>query len=519
VRSSEIKGYLNGRVSEGLDRVGHTNRMKDEAKRQAWWWLQARAAAMQRRVGLLQGWGVLWTRLGYAELVRIEIPLAGPGEVTVAVAASAVSPGTERAQLLRLPNARIRGLHRPGYSCAGTVIAVGSDVCGIAVGNRVAVRGAPHASVVTVRADAAHRVPDGVALADAALIKLAIISGQGVRHAEIETGEHVCVVGAGLVGALAQRLSAVAGAGSLSVVARSRAKEPVARAGGASRFLASATDEDEIASLAAAVVIEATGDPDAFNVAVAAAGDGARVVLLGSPRGTTRDLPVAEISRKSLVVIGAHVETLTYHQRLHGVDGHRREAEAYLSALAERRLSVGDLTGRAVDPREAGIFYRDLVEDRSIVGAYFDWSQLPKTSAARPARLLRIPDVSGRGVEAGRTPLPPAGHRRGSASRLQADPFAGAEGHLRIGMLGCGDIAVHNAAAIALAPNAALVACYDPVAGLAEDIAASHGAETAPSAEALVDRDDVDAIFLFLPHHLNASLAILAASAGRHVMV
>ena len=57
------------------------------------------------------------------------------------------------------------------------------------------------------------------------------------------------------------------------------------------------------------------------------------------------------------------------------------------------------------------------------------------------------------------------------------------------------------------------------MASLADDIASSHGAETAASAEALVDRDDIDAIFLSVPHHLHAPLAILAASAGRHVMV
>ncbi len=518
MESKAIKGYLNARVSAGLDHAGHTNRMKDEAKRQAWWWLQARGEALQRRTALVEGWCVLWTRLGYAELVRIEVPLAGRGEVTVATSASAISPGTERAQLLRLPNAAARGLRRPGYSSAGTVIAVGTGVGGIAVGDPVALTGAAHASVATVRATAAHRIPDGVDATHAALIQLGIIAGQGVRHAQIGRGDHVGVIGAGLVGALAQRLSAVAGAGRLTVVARSRRKEPVARAGGASEFLALDTDADLIAAVSADVVIEATGDPDAINVAVAAAGDGARLILLGSPRGTTTALPVAEISRKSLSLIGAHVETLTYQQQIDGIDHRRREGEAFLAALGDRRLSVGDLVATAVDPREAATFYRRMIDDRSIVGACFDWTRLPRASAVRPARMLRIPDVSGRGVEADRRPLRPAGRPR-AAAPAHPDPFAGAVGRLRIGMLGCGDIAIHNAAAIAAAPNTELVACFDPVDSLADDIAASYGAESATSAEALVDRDDIDAIFLSVPHHLHAPLAILAVSAGRHVMV
>ena len=86
-------------------------------------------------------------------------------------------------------------------------------------------------------------------------------------------------------------------------------------------------------------------------------------------------------------------------------------------------------------------------------------------------------------------------------------------------MLGCGDISTHNAAAIAAAPNAELVACFDPVAELAQDIADAHGAERVSSAEALVAHPKIDAVFISVPHHLHEPLALLAISAGLHVIV
>ena len=99
------------------------------------------------------------------------------------------------------------------------------------------------------------------------------------------------------------------------------------------------------------------------------------------------------------------------------------------------------------------------------------------------------------------------------------DVFADARGNLRVGLLGCGDIATSNAAAIAAAPNVELTACYDPTARLAEGLARSHGAAVTSSAEELVDRSDVDAVLISVPHYLHAPLAELAIAAGRHVIV
>lgn len=518
--SDAVKRFLNDQANRRLARLGYSDGMIRDAKREAWWWFLARRDALAGRRSLLAGQAVVWTDTGRAELVSVEVPMAGPGEVTIAVDASFVSPGTERAQYLRLPGTGISYPHRPGYSAAGTVIAVGYGCAGLEAGDRVAAANVPHASLATVTANKVYRLPEGVGTDAAALVQIGVICGQGVRRADIQPGEVICVIGLGLIGSLAQRIAMAAGAGGATGIVRSRDKESVARAGGIERLIALDEDPDDLSTLAFPVVIEATGDPEAVTTAVLVAAEQGRVVLLGSPRGLTRHFPVRLIREKRLTVIGAHVETLTYESELAGIDAHRREAEDFLRKLADGTLQVVDLVGFSVHPREADAFYRDLARNRELVGARFDWTRLPERERVQEARWWKPPDVSARGIDAERKLL--RGHRRhvrGNQGREATDAFAGAVGALRIGLLGCGDIAVHNAAALAATPNASLAACFDPETRLAEDLARQHGVEAVPSMDALLERGDVDAVFVAVPHHLHAPLAIQAAEAGKHVIV
>jgi predicted dehydrogenase len=70
-----------------------------------------------------------------------------------------------------------------------------------------------------------------------------------------------------------------------------------------------------------------------------------------------------------------------------------------------------------------------------------------------------------------------------------------------------------------MAPNAATTACYDIDMRLAKDLAERHGAVAVPSLAALLERSDVEAVLLSLPHHLHAPVAVECARAGKHVVV
>jgi predicted dehydrogenase len=90
---------------------------------------------------------------------------------------------------------------------------------------------------------------------------------------------------------------------------------------------------------------------------------------------------------------------------------------------------------------------------------------------------------------------------------------------LRIGMIGCGEIAVRLAAAIAQSPYAQHVMVMDARADLAQDLGERYGVPWTDRVEDLLANPDVDAVYIAVPHHLHAALAIQAAEAGKHILV
>ena len=184
----------------------------------------------------------LLVRSGKVFLQDVPAPVAGPKNVLVRVERSCVSVGTEMAgvKMSGLPLYR-RALKQPhhvkrvlqlmrdqgvarvykqvkgkldaglptGYSAAGTVIAVGSEVDGIAVGDRVACAGAGvanHAEVIDVPVNLCVPVPQQVSFDAAATVTLGAIAMQGVRRAQPTLGETVVVIGLGTLGQITAQL-------------------------------------------------------------------------------------------------------------------------------------------------------------------------------------------------------------------------------------------------------------------------------------------------------------------------
>ena len=462
-------------------------------------WTKVRLRAARGRRPIVGGLGVVITRPGRAELRPFDLVTAGPGELTVEILASAISAGTERAQWLRLPNARPALPFAPGYAGAGRVLTAGAGT-GVKRGALVAVLRVRHASVATVFAEWAVPVPAGVSAPAAALTYLAVIAGYGVRRAGPIAGEPVCVVGAGPIGALAQRLVMLEQPAAVTVVAATRRHEDAALRAGADRFL---TAGEGTAGIEAAAVIDATGDPDALPQAVAAARPGGAVVLLGSPRGVTRAAPLAQIQRKGLRIVGAHISALATEARRSAADPFGELARGFLAALAAGRIEVADLAGEGVDPREIGLAYRRLGRGR-LTAAHLDWSRLPRAERVRGGRASSAPPLA---PPAHALPAPPARHA------------AAGGGPLRCAGIGCGDIGFTNARAIAAADGAELAVAHDVAPALAGAVAARFGGTAVGSLEEALDPGRADAVFICAPHDAHVELATRAAAAGLHVVV
>ena len=96
-----------------------------------------------------------------------------------------------------------------GYSAAGRVIEVGSNMSGLNVGDRVACGGAGyanHSEINYVPKNLMVKIPDGVDDIDASFVTVGAIALQGVRQTEPKLGERVAVMGLGLLGQLTVQL-------------------------------------------------------------------------------------------------------------------------------------------------------------------------------------------------------------------------------------------------------------------------------------------------------------------------
>ncbi|QNP62532.1 Zn-dependent alcohol dehydrogenase [Streptomyces genisteinicus] len=263
------------------------------------------------------------------EITAIDLPEPGPGQVRVRLAAAGVchsdlslSDGT-----MRLPVPAVLG-----HEGAGTVVSVGEGVTGVAPGDGVVLNWAPSCGVchpctlgevwlcndalagasrvhavsrdgtelhpglnvgafaeeTVVPANCVLPVPDGIPLADAALLGCAVLTGYGAVHhsARVREGESVAVFGVGGVGLATLQAARIAGAGQIVAVDVSPEKEALARAAGATEYVvASDTTAREIRKLTGGhgvdVSIECVGRAVTIRTAWEASRRGGRTTVVG----------------------------------------------------------------------------------------------------------------------------------------------------------------------------------------------------------------------------------------------
>jgi predicted dehydrogenase/threonine dehydrogenase-like Zn-dependent dehydrogenase len=484
---------------------------------------------------------IVWPEPGRALLVDFGMYRPTGRQTLVLTHATLISPGTERAFFNAQPNARPEYPYYPGYCGSGIVAEIGPQVSRFKPGDRVAAA-LPHASAMILDEDRLTPVPGAVTLDQAAFLRLGVIALQGVRMARIQLGERVAVIGQGLIGLLATQFAASSGAFPVIALAHSDARLPLAARLGAHHTLAVGGDvggdsSRRLADIQADVTIDSTGNPDALRTAIACTRDGGRIVLLGSARGVTRGVDFGALRTRRLTIVGAHVDSLAKVDSAPGLWAAEREARTFFTLVADGRVQIDPLISHEVFPPEAELFYRRLSRsDRSILGALLRWDRL-----SQPERLdghlrdrLR-PDSSVWAIMAGgastnghrssdnlsalrdfAVQLPPKSEEPASMEKPIVQLKAKA---LRVGLIGCGEIAVANARAIQESGNAAITCVADVNEAVAADLGRRNKAPYTTRVEELLRRDDVDAVLVSVPHHLHAPLTLQAAEHGKHVMV
>jgi predicted dehydrogenase/threonine dehydrogenase-like Zn-dependent dehydrogenase len=190
----------------------------------------------------------VFLKKGQVKLYNIDIPLLDQNSILVRVDYSFISSGTEFATVaasgkslfekaysnfnqniqkvtgaikdnglvatFALIREKLDTVMPLGYSCSGQVVAIGKNVDGFFVGDYVACAGsgyANHADVVVVPKNLAVKIKNHEMLKPCSLTTIGAIALQGIRRANLELGQKVCVIGLGLIGQLTVQLAKLSG--------------------------------------------------------------------------------------------------------------------------------------------------------------------------------------------------------------------------------------------------------------------------------------------------------------------
>ncbi len=404
-----------------------------------------------------------------------------------------------------------------GYSLCGVVVEVGSGAGEFRVGQLVAAAGnehALHAELNWVPVNLCVAVPDSVQPEHAAFATVGAIAMHGVRRSEAQLGETACVIGLGLVGQLVVRLLIASG---VRVLGLDMIEERCRLAEKAGALMCAEPTPEGIAAVQGAlaaitdgrgadhVLLAAGGSSNGpVETAVALARDRARVVDIGKIR---LDLPWNAYYNKELDVrFSRSYGPGRYDDRyeLEGIDypagyvrwTQRRNLECFLDLLARNDIEVGSLVAGIFPMERATAVYSDLASgSMSAVGVLLEYPDRPAARQLEPTARLT--------PTAGPTPR-----------KADARP-------LSVGFIGAG-----NYASSMLLPHLAKLATVRLAhVATTRSLSAVNAqrrfgfAAASTTAEAVLDDESLDAIFIVTRHHTHADLVCRALQAGQAVFV
>ena len=404
----------------------------------------------------------------------------------------------------------------PGYSSAGTVIAVGEGVVDLRPGDRVACAGAGfavHAEVACIPRLLVARIPlransgGEVPFDEAAFATLGAVALHGVRTSDANLGDLTAVIGLGLLGQLTVQLLKAAGCRVLGMdIDPSRAD--LARQMGADGVGSSATAFRDLcietsgnAGVDCVLITAETSSSDPVNLAGGIARDRAVVVAVGT---VGMDIERKAYYEKELDFrvsrsYGPGRYDAAYEQK--GRDypigyvrwTETRNMEAFVQLLADKKVDVGALITHRFSVERAQSAY-DLITGKSrepFLGVVLQYS------GTAESRTLAL-------VAESTTEIP-----RSQSSQIGAS----------VGLLGAGVFAAGTLIpAMKASVDTTLVAVCAATGSHAQHVERKFGFLSCTTDESRLIQDPrINTVVIATRHHLHAKQVLAALAAGKHV--
>ncbi len=303
-----------------------------------------------------------------------------------------------------------------GYSSAGNVIDVASDVSGFAPGDLVACGGlsAAHAEIVSVPANLSVRLNPEADLKQAAYNTPGAIAMQGVRQADLRLGETCAVIGLGLLGQLTSLLLRASGIRVIGVdIDPAMVEIAVKNCADLALSRDAGGIEDAISRFTggigcdAVIITAAANTLDPINFAGAISRKRGTIVVVGAvPTGFDRDpyFYKKELQVRMSCSYGPGRYDPQYEEK--GIDypaayvrwTEKRNMEAFQELISSKRIDVGYLTTHMFKLDSAPEAYELMMtRTQPFIGIVIQYEAPRVATPAKIALHQRVPSTAGIG--------------------------------------------------------------------------------------------------------------------------
>lgn len=307
--------------------------------------------------------------------------------MAVKTVVSTVSAGTERANFVGekavsvFSDAEVPFPRTVGYSSAGEVVAVGSAVTKVKVGDRVAMIWSKHVNYNILPEENVVKIEnENVSYEEASLSLISTFPLAAVRKVNLEIGESMLVMGLGVLGQLAVMLARAAGAYPIIACDPVQERREEALKNGAD--YAFDPLEADFAEKVRAVTgggvktaIEVTGLGAGLNETLDCMAKLGRVALLGCTRSSDFTVDYYhKVHGPGITLIGAHTSARPDKESYPSYFTHEDDIKTVLRLCGGGRLPLKNLIKETHLPQACQEVFTRLATDKNFpIGVQFNW--------------------------------------------------------------------------------------------------------------------------------------------------
>jgi 2-desacetyl-2-hydroxyethyl bacteriochlorophyllide A dehydrogenase len=333
---------------------------------------------------------IVFTEAYKAELLEVEYDVPKANEVTVELEYSAISAGTEKANYTGQRNGTgMKDGEVPsfpitvGYSSAGKIVAVGSSVTDLKVGDRVIAYWSKHKKRLTVGREYIIKLPDEVSTKEASMAYISIFPLAAIRKTHLEIGESALVMGLGILGVFAVQELKAAGAYPIIAADPIPERRDFALKLGADYALDPLSESfaDEVKRISEGgvnVCIEVTGLGAGLISALDRMKEMGRVALLGCTRSSKFEIDYyGKVHGRGISLIGAHTVARPKVESSSGLWTDEDDLKTVMNLIKGKRMNFKAMISEIHSPVEANeVFNRLATEKNFPIGVLFDWKTI-----------------------------------------------------------------------------------------------------------------------------------------------